>query len=184
MDTPCIEWTGSCQPDGYGRAYVKRAGRWTTTSAHRAAYERAYGALPSTLQVDHLCRNKLCVNLAHLEAVTRQENDRRRRRTKATCKRGHSLRDPTNLYWQPPRKNGYRAVECRTCRRDRGLERLSQPPIEYRRPRRPPRSSCRAGHAFTEANSGWRHHRDGHWYVACRTCVRLAQRQRRATGQR
>ena len=73
LDTPCWIWTGAGtkDPDGYGYATV--AGRRVTT-AHRAMYERVHGPVPRHLDVDHLCRVKLCVNPAHGEAVTRAVN--------------------------------------------------------------------------------------------------------------
>lgn len=43
-------------------------------TAHRFAYIHANGPIPDDLDVDHLCNNKLCVNPAHLEAVTHREN--------------------------------------------------------------------------------------------------------------
>jgi len=45
--------------------------------AHRFAYEELVGPIPEGLDLDHLCRNKTCVNPAHLEPVTRAENVRR-----------------------------------------------------------------------------------------------------------
>lgn len=42
--------------------------------AHRFAYELFIGPIPHGLDVDHLCRQSLCVNPWHLEPVTRQEN--------------------------------------------------------------------------------------------------------------
>lgn len=77
------------------------------------------GPIPPGLALDHLCRNKLCVNPRHLEPVTYTENNRRallartekRQRAKqSVCKRGHSLLDADNLI---VRAGGKR--QCRTC---------------------------------------------------------------------
>lgn len=65
----CWPWLGAIAPSGYGRVHS----RW----AHRLSYEFLVGPIPAGLDIDHLCRNRLCVNPAHLEPVTRLVNVRR-----------------------------------------------------------------------------------------------------------
>jgi hypothetical protein len=111
----CWLWTGSRNPSGYGILRTTRAdGRWTTVGAHRVAYELMVDPIREGLEIDHLCRVRHCVNPAHLEAVSRQENMARGERANRThCKRGHPL-SGDNLYI-----TGRETIQrqCRTCRR-------------------------------------------------------------------
>src|SRR6478752_5165546 len=70
QENGCWEWVGSVRKnDGYGRWSVGKG-----TLAHRVIYEKMRGAVPKGLELDHLCRNRLCVNPDHLEPVTTREN--------------------------------------------------------------------------------------------------------------
>jgi hypothetical protein len=84
----CWEWQGSRTTGGYG--VIKPEGSRTPVLAHRVAYELAVGPVPDGLELDHLCRNRRCVNPSHLEPVTRSENIRRQPRNQSIyCQRGH-----------------------------------------------------------------------------------------------
>lgn len=114
----CWEWT-ACLVHGYGMySIMSRPYR-----AHRIAYEALVGPIPAGLQLDHLCRNVRCVNPAHLEPVTSQENTWRgegvagRHHRATACIHGHPF-DADNTYVRRP---GTRA--CKRCLRIREIER-------------------------------------------------------------
>lgn len=68
----CWNWAGSSN-GGYGQ--IGAGGdRGKTLSVHRVVYESMVGPIPAGLTIDHLCRNPLCVNPKHLEAVTQRVN--------------------------------------------------------------------------------------------------------------
>ena len=69
----CWWWTGSLQSKGYGQFRLDGS----LVLAHRYAYEICFGPIPEDLQIDHLCLVRHCVNPAHLEPVTGDENIRR-----------------------------------------------------------------------------------------------------------
>lgn len=77
--TPCHVWNGATK-DGYAIT------RWNgkTIAAHIRAWVESGRELVVGLQLDHLCRVRACVNVDHLEQVTRAENVRRSARTKLT----------------------------------------------------------------------------------------------------
>jgi hypothetical protein len=78
----CWVWNGRVDKDGYGSFGIWKDGKGTNYRAHRMAYEILKGPIPQGLTIDHLCRNKRCVNPEHMEPVTAVEN----------LKRGHRYR--------------------------------------------------------------------------------------------
>lgn len=67
----CSEWQGPRNRTGYGAVSV----RSRSVLAHRMAWVLAYGVdVPAHLVLDHTCRNRSCVSLEHLRAVTQREN--------------------------------------------------------------------------------------------------------------
>src|SRR5690606_22520854 len=70
----CWYWLGTTDR---GRGRVFHQGRWLR--AHRAWYEESVGPIPEGLELDHLCRNRICVRPDHMEPVTPEENQRRAR---------------------------------------------------------------------------------------------------------
>jgi hypothetical protein len=113
-DEECWPWTASLNSHGYGQINIRQR----PIHAHRVAYELAGGVIPDGLVIDHLCRNRACVNPAHMEIVTRGENVRRGEnywRARTCCKYGHEF-TPENTYIS----QGWRF--CRECHRRRSLE--------------------------------------------------------------
>lgn len=81
--TGCWNWTarGSMAAGGYGLISDGQANQ--SIPAHRFVYEQKVGPIPDEMQLDHLCRNKSCVNPEHLEIVTPSENILRAVRARA-----------------------------------------------------------------------------------------------------
>jgi hypothetical protein len=136
--TGCWEWTAS-KAHGYGQFGV-RAG--DVRMAHRYAYEYLVAPIPVDLQIDHLCRNRRCVNPAHLEPVTLVENVMRGigpgavNARKTHCLHGHAF-DEANTYTD---KSGRR--QCRTCRRRNNRKHLAENPNYHRDRKREQRGSA------------------------------------------
>lgn len=115
----CWPWTGGLHHHGYGCMGVPG-----TTMAHRIAYMLLRGSIPGGLVLDHLCRNILCCNPAHLEPVTILENLKRGNYpTKKThCVNGHPFTEE-NTYQAGRLDLGRSNRQCRRCRADRERQR-------------------------------------------------------------
>jgi hypothetical protein len=73
-ETGCWEWARFKSSAGYG--YAKLNG--VSVLAHRLYWMRENGPIPDGYEIDHLCRNRACVNPAHMEVVSHKENTDRR----------------------------------------------------------------------------------------------------------
>lgn len=107
--SPCWEWTAARYGGGYGGIRVGGKLR----PAHRVSYELAVGPIPEELVIDHLCRNRACVNPDHLEVVSFRENILRGKEAarpdlQTHCKQGHEY-TPENTYIHRRGRN------CRAC---------------------------------------------------------------------
>lgn len=114
-NTGCWLWLGKLsRENGYGQMGVMGKTRY----AHRLAWEVAHGPIPPGLTIDHLCRQRSCVNPDHLEVVTIRENVLRGvgrsavNHRKTHCKYGHEF-SPKNTHIDPKGKR-----VCRACKRD------------------------------------------------------------------
>lgn len=122
----CWFWKNNLTENGYGRFYYKGK----VLLAHRWAYEFYKGPIPKELELDHLCRNRNCVNPDHLEPVSRKENVKRglgpllakkRQEDKTMCPVGHPYSEEnTSVYIK---KNGKPNRRCKICHCDREAKR-------------------------------------------------------------
>lgn len=191
----CWRWLGGKKEAGYGNMAVRKPdGSWTQTPAHRWAYARLVGVIPDGFEIDHVCGQRDCVNPCHLEAVTVQENRRRRdigymfRLTRAPvemptvgepkprvepkprtapthCKRGHEY---AVVGWA---KNG-KARVCAGCRAEASR-------IRRKGGAHGTETHCPHGHSYVDGNIYYRRRADGTIKGReCRTCVLARNRSR------
>lgn len=122
----CWYWVGAhCLGYGRFRALNPATGQAThQVLAHRWSYEYLVGPIPEGLEIDHLCRNPLCVNPDHLEPVTRKENNLRSYNVggvnarKTHCPQGHEYTEE-NTYVETMYYGG-KGRKCRECGRIKG----------------------------------------------------------------
>jgi len=108
----CWLWTATKTQGGYGKFYFRQE----MGLAHRFSYEIFKGDIPKKLTIDHLCKNTLCVNPEHLEAITQKENVKRGltgkikhyNSKKTHCSKGHPFSGYNLIIYRNYRK-------CRTC---------------------------------------------------------------------
>lgn len=117
----CWPWRGP--GTDYGTIYWPSHG---TDHVHRVAFQLAHGRpIEGDLVIDHVCDRKKCVNPAHLDEVTREENLRRMGARRTHCARDHARAEHGYTDQRGNRR-------CRACDADPRRERLTT--WTYRRP--------------------------------------------------
>ena len=131
----CWEWCWSINKAGYGRFYHQGQ----CIGAHRFAYLDFYKDIPDRLVLDHLCRNRRCVNPFHLEPVTAVVNTMRGygagvlNKAKTHCPVGH----PYDEHTYPVRGGARGCAPCMAVSRkkyeksEKGKETLKRIRKEY-----------------------------------------------------
>lgn len=87
----CWNWKAYVGTHGYGRFWF----RGKATEAYRVAYILFVGEIQEGLEIDHICRNRICVKPTHLRLITKKENIlcgdgiTAKNNEKLTCSQGH-----------------------------------------------------------------------------------------------
>lgn len=110
----CWEWVGGFSGEGYGSVHIHHVG---SRGAHRVSYAVFIGLVPKGLGLDHLCRNRACVNPWHLEPVTdrvnilRGESPSAVNARKTHCNYGHAFTEENTARDRRGRRS------CKECRK-------------------------------------------------------------------
>ena len=121
-------WTFEASGNKWGYGQFWYMGKYI--GAHRFSYMLEHGELPEGKDIHHICRNRRCVRPEHLEALTREEHNKKYRNLapaiaatikkyaeRTECSNGHMLTEEnTRVYIN---SKGYRERRCRTCHRER-----------------------------------------------------------------
>jgi hypothetical protein len=119
----CWQWLGGSST-GYGKHSPEPG---VIEYAHRFAYRLLVGPIPEGLQLDHLCRNQMCVRPEHLEPVTQRTNMLRGvgpaaiNAAKTHCPKGHPL-SGENVYAHVVRATGTPGRRCKACNTEAARE--------------------------------------------------------------
>ena len=125
----CWLWKGFKNYGGYG---VIHAYKGKNFLAHRVSYELHKGKIPKEKYIDHLCRNRACVNPNHIELVTFKENILRGESfsainaKKTHCPQGHEYSKENTIIHHA---HGGKGRYCQKCQRAKYWEYSKKYPI-------------------------------------------------------
>jgi len=111
----CHAWLGAIDRHGYGKFHAMKNVR-----AHRFAWFIANGPIPSDMVIDHICRNRKCVNVGHLRLLSNKENILigvgwgAINANKTHCMRGHEFTSSNTIR---TKRGGRRCRECKNAAR-------------------------------------------------------------------
>lgn len=127
----CWEWTGRVESNGYARIKASprtwNVDRPTNVLVHRVSWYLHFGKIPEEMTVDHLCKNRACVNPHHLDLVPLEENARRKtvwQSLKTECPRGHEYDETNTRVYQGKRY-------CKACDREKKREMRNENVIRH-----------------------------------------------------
>ena len=130
----CWLWTGPLDRWGYGKIRIPTPDGTRATGTHRAAWLSMNGDIASQeLQIDHLRRNRACVNPAHMELVTNAINSLRSDHSRKSGRSGRIAGSPpgcrlhgTSYGRSAVGKDGYTRWHCQTCATERVRKHLAK----------------------------------------------------------
>lgn len=127
--TPCRDYMGYRDPDGYGQRHGPARRRFGTSLVHRQVWIMANGPAPAGSVVMHSCDNPACFRLDHLVLGTQDDNMKdmaakgranRPSETRSHCKHGHEFNEENTYFYS---RDGLPRRGCRACRRAAAMKR-------------------------------------------------------------